>query len=83
MPRLALREGRRLTAAVAVAAISVLASACTGRTGTAADDDPKKDVTISFWHGWSAPGEVKAIQDNVAAGPSPRSPRSRSGASAT
>ncbi|MEV6653558.1 ABC transporter substrate-binding protein [Streptomyces sp. NPDC051219] len=66
MPRIALPKGRRLTAAVAVAAISVLASACTGQTGTAANDDPKKDVTINFWHGWSAPSEVKAIQDNVA-----------------
>ena len=32
-----------------------------------ANDDPNADVTITFWHGWSAPSEVKAIQANVAA----------------
>lgn len=62
MPR-----NRRLTAAAtAVAAVSVLAAACTGQSGNAAADDPKADVTLSFWHGWSAPGETKAIEDNIA-----------------
>lgn len=58
---------RKAAAALAAAAvISLLASACTGSNQSAANDDPNKDVTINFWHGWSAPGEVKAIQDNVA-----------------
>ncbi|MFI5804526.1 ABC transporter substrate-binding protein [Streptomyces sp. NPDC051561] len=62
MPR-----NRRLTsAAVAVAAISVVATACTGSAENVAKDDPKANTTINFWHGWSAPGEVKAIQENVA-----------------
>lgn len=58
---------RRLTAAAtAVAAISVLATACTGSASNTASDDPNKDVTLNFWHGWSAPSEIKAIEDNIA-----------------
>ncbi|MFE2476469.1 extracellular solute-binding protein [Streptomyces sp. NPDC059389] len=58
---------RRLTvAATAVAALSVLATACTGQSGTAASDDPNKEVTLNFWHGWSAPSEAKAIEENIA-----------------
>jgi multiple sugar transport system substrate-binding protein len=57
---------RRFLAACAVAAtVSMLAGACTGSTKGSADDDPDADVTITFWHGWSAPNEVKAIQQNV------------------
>ncbi|MEV0091598.1 ABC transporter substrate-binding protein [Streptomyces sp. NPDC050738] len=63
MPR-----NRRLAAAgVTAAAISLLASACTGSNDAGATDDASKDTTITFWHGWNAPGEVKAIQANVAA----------------
>ncbi|MER7463509.1 ABC transporter substrate-binding protein [Streptomyces sp. NPDC097981] len=62
MPR-----SRRLTAAAtAVAAISVLAGACTGQSGSAATDDPDKEVTLNFWHGWSAPSEARAIEENIA-----------------
>ncbi|MFF0216159.1 ABC transporter substrate-binding protein [Streptomyces vinaceus] len=58
---------RRLTAlATAVAALSVLATACTGQSGSAASDDPDKEVTLNFWHGWSAPSETKAIEENIA-----------------
>ncbi|MFC9244339.1 ABC transporter substrate-binding protein [Streptomyces sp. NPDC057136] len=53
------------TAAVAVAAISVLATACTGQAEPGATDDPNAKTTINFWHGWSAPAEVKAVTDNV------------------
>ncbi|MGP3633070.1 ABC transporter substrate-binding protein [Streptomyces sp. 24-1644] len=53
------------TAAVAVAAISVLATACTGQAEPGATDDPNAKTTINFWHGWSAPAEVKAVRDNV------------------
>ncbi|GAA3381254.1 ABC transporter substrate-binding protein [Streptomyces racemochromogenes] len=59
------RAARLTTTAAALAAISVLATACTGQNGTAATDDPKAGVTLSFWHGWSAPSEVKAIQDSI------------------
>ncbi|MFD3920612.1 ABC transporter substrate-binding protein [Streptomyces sp. NPDC058595] len=61
MPR-----NRRLTAsAVAVAALSVLTAACTGQSGDSATDDPNAKTTITFWHGWSAPSEVKAIKENI------------------
>ncbi|GAA1543193.1 ABC transporter substrate-binding protein [Streptomyces albidochromogenes] len=56
---------RLVSPAVAVAALSVLATACTGQSGAGATDDPKADTTITFWHGWSAPSEVKAIRANV------------------
>lgn len=59
---------RRLTSAAgALAAISLLATACTGQSGgAAAADDPGKEVTLNFWHGWSAPSEAKAIEENIA-----------------
>ncbi|NUL05256.1 ABC transporter substrate-binding protein [Streptomyces lunaelactis] len=60
------RTRKTVAALAATAAISLFAPACTGSNETAANDDPNKDVTINFWHGWSAPSEVKAIQDNVA-----------------
>ncbi|MFD4131981.1 ABC transporter substrate-binding protein [Streptomyces goshikiensis] len=62
MPRI----GRLTPTAALLAAISVLATACTGQSGAEAADDPKADVTLNFWHGWSAPGEVKAIEENIA-----------------
>ncbi len=52
-------------AAIALAAsasIALLATACTGQSGSAASDDASKDTTINFWHAWSAPAEVKAVQ---------------------
>ncbi|MFD9724000.1 ABC transporter substrate-binding protein [Streptomyces sp. NPDC059072] len=60
------RTGRPITATVLLAAISLLAGACTGQGGATASDDPKAQVTLNFWHGWSAPGEVKAIEENIA-----------------
>ncbi|GGY83264.1 ABC transporter substrate-binding protein [Streptomyces nitrosporeus] len=61
-----MRRSRTMTiAAVSVAAISVLATACTGQTESGANDDPNAKTTINFWHGWSAPSEVKAVQDTV------------------
>ncbi len=59
------RTRKAAAALAATAALSLLSSACTGSTETAAEDDPKADATITFWHGWSAPSEVKAIQENV------------------
>ncbi|MER6444800.1 ABC transporter substrate-binding protein [Streptomyces venezuelae] len=60
------RTGRLTTATAVLAAISALATACTGQGADTASDDPKADVTLTFWHGWSAPGEAKAIEDNIA-----------------
>src|SRR4051794_30985008 len=60
------RHHRHLAAAAAAAALVLGATAC-GGSGGGANDDPNAKTTITFWHGWSAPNEVKAIQDNIAA----------------
>ncbi|MFJ8144596.1 ABC transporter substrate-binding protein [Streptomyces sp. NPDC096048] len=52
-------------AVAASASLTLLATACTGQSGTGATDDPNAETTITFWHGWSAPAEVKAVQANV------------------
>ncbi|MFF4744257.1 ABC transporter substrate-binding protein [Streptomyces sp. NPDC001268] len=62
--------GRRRSTAVALAStasMALLATACTGSHDTGATDDPKARATLTFWHGWSSPGEVAAIEDNIAA----------------
>ena len=52
-------------AVLAAASIALLTTACTGQSDTGATDDPNASTTITFWHGWSAPAEVKAIQANI------------------
>ncbi|MFD4534668.1 ABC transporter substrate-binding protein [Kitasatospora sp. NPDC058397] len=64
------RRGRRTIAAVTgTAVLALLATACTGSSESSGSDDSAsgKDVTITFWHGWSQDNEVKAINDNIAA----------------
>ncbi|MER7753180.1 ABC transporter substrate-binding protein [Kitasatospora sp. NPDC097643] len=64
------RRGRRTIAAVTGSAVlALLATACTGSNDAGGNDDSAagKDVTITFWHGWSQDSEVKAINDNIAA----------------
>ncbi|MGW6904133.1 ABC transporter substrate-binding protein [Streptomyces sp. NPDC054940] len=57
---------RKTAAALAAtASLALLATACTGQSESGATDDPNAKTTITFWHGWSAPAEVKAIQANV------------------
>ncbi|WP_432133361.1 MULTISPECIES: ABC transporter substrate-binding protein [unclassified Streptomyces] len=51
---------------IAVTALSLLATACTGQSGGTAADDASGEATITFWHAWSAPGEVKAVKELVA-----------------
>jgi multiple sugar transport system substrate-binding protein len=58
-------KGRVIVAVAAAAPALLLANACTGSSEGSASDDPNADVTIKFWHGWSAPSEVDAIQANV------------------
>ncbi|MEV0186032.1 ABC transporter substrate-binding protein [Streptomyces sp. NPDC050625] len=60
-----IRTRKSAAALAATAAMILFASACTGSSGSAANDDPNAQTTITFWHGWSAPSEVKAIQENV------------------
>ncbi|WP_424215001.1 ABC transporter substrate-binding protein [Streptomyces sp. BI20] len=55
----------RIAAVVPLAAALALVAGCTGAGSTTAGDDPKAEVTLTLWHGWSAPGEVKAIEENV------------------
>ncbi|MFE6055231.1 ABC transporter substrate-binding protein [Kitasatospora sp. NPDC056446] len=64
------RRGRRTIVAVAGSAVlALLATACTGSSGSGSTDDSAsgKDVTITFWHGWNQDNETKAINDNIAA----------------
>ena len=52
------------TAALALTAAACTDSANSGSQGTVGSAD--KPVTITFWHGWSQPNELKAINDNIA-----------------
>ncbi|MCL7429456.1 ABC transporter substrate-binding protein [Streptomyces sp. YS415] len=56
---------RRNAAYVLTASLVLLATACTGSSGSGASDDPDAETTLTFWHGWSAPAEVKAVQENI------------------
>ncbi|MFJ8277826.1 ABC transporter substrate-binding protein [Streptomyces griseoviridis] len=61
--------GMSRKAAVALAAsasLALLATACTGQSGSAGDDDASQETTLNFWHAWSAPAEVKAVRKLVA-----------------
>ncbi|MGW1372725.1 ABC transporter substrate-binding protein [Streptomyces sp. NPDC002446] len=56
----------RLRLSVVLAGAGLLVSGC-ANPGVGSDrDDPTKPVTLTFWHGWSTPGEVKAVNDSVA-----------------
>jgi multiple sugar transport system substrate-binding protein len=61
------RHRRHLAAAAAAVALVLGTAACTGSSSGGASDDPNAKTTITFWHGWSAPNEVKGIQENIAA----------------
>ncbi|WP_338757316.1 extracellular solute-binding protein [Nocardia vulneris] len=58
-----------LAALTACTTVALLVSACTGTNSGGGDDGSAegKDVTITFWHGWSQDNEVQAIEANVAA----------------
>jgi multiple sugar transport system substrate-binding protein len=58
---------RHLAVAATAVALALGTTACTGSSGGGAGDDPNAKTTITFWHGWSAPSEVKGIQQNIAA----------------
>jgi multiple sugar transport system substrate-binding protein len=59
------RFHRTASAAAAAVAIALISSACTGSSSGGATDNPNANTTITFWHGWSAPSEVKAIQATI------------------
>ncbi|MFF0224389.1 ABC transporter substrate-binding protein [Streptomyces sp. NPDC004629] len=56
----------RNTAFALTASLALLATACTGQTGSGADDDASKETSINFWHAWSAPSEVRAVTSLIA-----------------
>ncbi|MFR0352642.1 ABC transporter substrate-binding protein [Streptomyces sediminimaris] len=57
---------RAAVALAASASLALLATACTGQSSSGADDDASKQTTINFWHAWSAPNEVKAVDSLIA-----------------
>jgi multiple sugar transport system substrate-binding protein len=59
------RTTRRVAAAAVALALPLAVSACTGSSEGGKNDDPDADVTITFWHGWSADSEVAAIQQTI------------------
>ncbi|MEW1660391.1 ABC transporter substrate-binding protein [Streptomyces sp. NPDC093707] len=58
------RPRRGLPAALAAAGL--LAAGCAHPSVGSDRDDPAAPVTLTFWHGWSERGEVKAIDDGIA-----------------
>ncbi|MFI2200923.1 ABC transporter substrate-binding protein [Streptomyces sp. NPDC020192] len=56
----------RKTAFALTASLALLATACTGQSGSGATDDASKDTTINFWHAWSAQNEVRAVKKLIA-----------------
>ncbi|MGW5367709.1 ABC transporter substrate-binding protein [Streptomyces sp. NPDC004009] len=56
----------RKAAFALTASLALLATACTGQSGSGASDDASKETTVNFWHAWSAPNEVKAVKSLVA-----------------
>jgi multiple sugar transport system substrate-binding protein len=61
------RQHRRVAAVAAVVALAFGSAACTGSSGGGASDNPNAKTTITFWHGWSAPSEINAINGNIKA----------------
>ncbi|MGW7577882.1 ABC transporter substrate-binding protein [Streptomyces sp. NPDC054765] len=50
----------------ALAGAGLLVPGCANPGVGSAHDDPAQPVTLTFWHGWSTPGERKALDDSVA-----------------
>ena len=61
------RRTRRTTAALACATALALTAAGCGGTGSGGTGSAGSPVTITFWHGWSEPSEIAAINANIAA----------------
>jgi multiple sugar transport system substrate-binding protein len=59
------RLHRKAVGTSAAVTFALVGAACTGDTSGGAEDDPTEETTITFWHGWSAPSEVEAIDAAV------------------
>ncbi len=64
--RTAMPGAVRKTAFALTASLALLTTACTGQAGSGATDDASAETTLTFWHAWSAPAEVKAVKQLVA-----------------
>ncbi|MEU2339434.1 ABC transporter substrate-binding protein [Streptomyces sp. NPDC013172] len=51
---------------VLTSSLALLTTACTGQSSSGASDDASANTTITFWHAWSAPNEVKAVDALIA-----------------
>src|SRR5262249_4179820 len=60
-------HGRRFAVAALAATLMFALTACFGSAKGGDNDNPNAKVTITFWHGWSAPNEVAAINANIKA----------------
>ncbi|MFG2892820.1 ABC transporter substrate-binding protein [Streptomyces sp. NPDC048248] len=56
----------RLCLSAALAGAGLLISGCANPSVGSDRDDPTAPVKLTFWHGWSNAGEVKAIDDSIA-----------------
>ena len=56
---------RRVAGTALTAALALTLTACFGSSKGGANDNPNAETTITFWHGWSAPSEVAAIQATI------------------
>ena len=63
---------RRLAAGGALTALALAVTACFGASKGGANDNPNADVTITFWHGWTAPergrghpGDDRRVREEV------------------
>jgi multiple sugar transport system substrate-binding protein len=63
MPGISRKIALALAASVSLA---LLTTSCTGSSDAGASDDPSQETTLTFWHGWSAPSEVAAVEELVA-----------------
>ncbi|KOG62472.1 sugar ABC transporter substrate-binding protein [Streptomyces griseoflavus] len=60
------RPRMRICLSAALAGAGLILSGCANPSVGSDRDDPTKPVTLKFWHGWSNPAEVKAVDDSIA-----------------
>ncbi|OKI04620.1 sugar ABC transporter substrate-binding protein [Streptomyces sp. CB02923] len=61
-----MRPRMRICLSAALAGAGLILSGCANPSVGSDRDDPTEPVTLKFWHGWSNPAEVKAIDDSIA-----------------